>query len=101
MRGARLLAQAAVLLLVRVVVWLLVCTRGRPRVLGAAIGLGLLAKILLETPWGPTLRHGSGWDIAVAPLAHATGAVAGLVGGLVCGLWCALRPRPGRRQSAR
>jgi hypothetical protein len=83
-----------------VVVWLVVRTRGRPRMLGAAIGLGLLAKILLETPWGPTLRHGNGWDIAVAPLAHATGALAGLVCGLVGCLWCALLARPWRRQSA-
>jgi len=37
----------------------------------------LLTKVLSETPWGPVLRHPAGWDIAVAPLAHATGSVAG------------------------
>jgi rhomboid family GlyGly-CTERM serine protease len=79
-----------------VVVWLVGCTQGRSRLVGAAVGLGLLAKIALEAPWGPALRHGDGWDIAVAPLAHATGAVAGLVCGLVCGRL----PLPRGRQSA-
>ena len=53
--------------------------RGRQRALAAAIGLGLLVKIALEQPWGAPLRHPAGWDIAVAPLAHATGAAAGLL----------------------
>lgn len=44
-----------------------------------AIGAGLVLKILLEAPWGPALRHPQGWDIAVAPLAHASGALAGFI----------------------
>jgi rhomboid family GlyGly-CTERM serine protease len=44
---------------------------------GAAIGGALVAKVLSEAPWGAPLRHPAGWDIAVAPLAHATGLVAG------------------------
>ncbi len=51
--------------------------RGRRQALGAAILLGLLIKLGLEQPWGPALRSGGGWDIAIAPLAHATGAAAG------------------------
>jgi rhomboid family GlyGly-CTERM serine protease len=51
--------------------------QGRRQALGGAILLGLLIKLGLEQPWGPTLRTGGGWDIALAPLAHATGAVAG------------------------
>jgi len=31
-----------------------------------------------ETPWAAeALRHPAGWDIAVAPFAHASGLVAG------------------------
>jgi rhomboid family GlyGly-CTERM serine protease len=64
--------------------WLLVREAGRRRALGAAIALGLLIKIVLEEPWGPPLRApagllSGGWDIATAPLAHATGAAAGVV----------------------
>ena len=53
--------------------------QGRPRWIGAAVGLGLLVKVLLERPWAGPLAHPPGWDIAVAPLAHAGGALAGLV----------------------
>jgi rhomboid family GlyGly-CTERM serine protease len=50
----------------------------RQRVVAGAILAGLFIKVIGESPWGPPLRHPEGWDIAVAPLAHATGAVAGL-----------------------
>lgn len=64
--------------------WLVVQAGGRRRVLGGAIGAGLVVKLLLEAPWGPPLRPAQGllqggWDIATAPLAHATGAAAGLL----------------------
>ena len=36
-------------------------------------------KIALESPWGAPTRQVPGWDFAVAPLAHATGAASGLV----------------------
>lgn len=48
------------------------------RWVGGALLIGLCAKVLNESPWGPALRHPPGWDIAIAPLAHATGLVAGL-----------------------
>ena len=65
------------------VLWLLVQERGRRRAIGAMVGLGLAAKLWLEQPWGPVLRPAAGWDIALAPLAHATGAAAGLLCGAV------------------
>ncbi len=68
--------------------WLVVTQGGRRRAIGMAVAVGLGLKVLLEEPWGPPLRHGGGWDIATAPLAHATGALAGL---LCAGLALALR----------
>ena len=61
------------------VLWLLVLGRGRRRIVGALVGCGLVAKLLLEQPWGPVLQHSAAWDIALAPLAHSTGALAGLL----------------------
>lgn len=73
--------------------WLMVRRRGAPRAIGIAIAAGLLAKLLLEAPWGAPLRQVEGWDIAIAPLAHATGALAGLVCAAVALAW----PRRARR----
>jgi rhomboid family GlyGly-CTERM serine protease len=67
--------------------WLLVTQRGRRRAIGAAVFAGLLIKLALEQPWGPALRYGTEWDIAVAPLAHATGAAAGLLCGAATLAW--------------
>ncbi|WP_165349673.1 rhombosortase [Methylibium sp. Pch-M] len=47
------------------------------RRLGGAIVAVLAVKLLSETPWRGPLAHPEGWDIAVAPLAHSTGAIAG------------------------
>jgi rhomboid family GlyGly-CTERM serine protease len=63
---------------------------GRARAIGAAIAAGLVVKILLERPWAGPLAPSSAWDIAVAPLAHASGALAGATTALVA--W-ALRPK--------
>jgi hypothetical protein len=52
---------------------------GRQRLVGVAILVGLALKVVGEAPWGPALRRGGGWDIAIAPFAHASGTVAGLV----------------------
>lgn len=53
---------------------------GPRRLLGGAVLGGLLVKVALEEPWGAPLRPGgTGFDIATAPLAHATGTLAGLV----------------------
>lgn len=56
-------------------------SRGRraERRIAAVLGAGLLAKVLTEAPWGPEgLREVAGWDIAVVPWAHASGAAAGV-----------------------
>ncbi len=74
--------------------WLLARSCGRRRLIGAAIAGGLLVKIAAEAPWGPALRQGGGWDIAIAPLAHASGAAAGaLCAALLLGWPLALRRR--------
>jgi rhomboid family GlyGly-CTERM serine protease len=71
-----------------VLVHLLRDTRGRPRSIGAMVTLGVLMKLLLEEPWGAPLRQTPGWDIAIAPLAHATGTLAGALAALlVGGIW--------------
>ncbi len=67
------------------------------RVIGGAILAGLLLKLLLEQPWGAPLREGGGWDIAVVPLAHATGAAAGAG----CALLAGLAVRSAGRQAGR
>lgn len=76
-----------------VAVHLWVQATGRRRSIGLALALGLVTKVLLETPWSGAPRLTSSWDIAIAPLAHATGALAGLV---CAALLCARRRPPGR-----
>jgi rhomboid family GlyGly-CTERM serine protease len=53
------------------------CRDRRTRFVGVSLLIGTTVKVLTETPWGAPLRQTEGWDIAIAPLAHATGAVAG------------------------
>jgi rhomboid family GlyGly-CTERM serine protease len=60
--------------------------RGARRAIGAALAAGLLLKLLLEAPWLGPLRQVPGWDIAIAPLAHATGVTAGVLCALACGV---------------
>jgi len=59
---------------------------GQRRAIGAALAAGLLAKLLLEAPWQGPLRQVPGWDIAIAPAAHASGALAGWLCALACGV---------------
>lgn len=75
--------------------YLLLRARGGRRVVGALVALGLVIKLAGETPWGPALQHPEEWDIAVAPLAHATGAAAGLLCGAVA-LWLTRRQGAGK-----
>ena len=64
---------------------LLRAERGQRQFIGAALLAGLLTKLLLEAPWqGGPLRQLPGWDIAIAPLAHSTGALAGGLCALLC-----------------
>ena len=59
---------------------------GPRRWIGAAIATGLLAKVLLESPWQGPLRSVPGWDIPIATAAHASGALAGWLCALACGV---------------
>lgn len=63
------------------------------RLIGGLLLAGLAAKVIAEAPWSHAMLHHPGWDLPIAPLAHATGAVAGLACAVLC-----LR---GRRGSAR
>jgi hypothetical protein len=63
----------------------------RRRLIGGAILLGLVIKVLGEAPWGPVLQQRAGWDIAIAPFAHASGTCFGLLCALLA---LTLRSRP-------
>lgn len=83
---------------VAVAAWqLLRAERGLRQAIGAALAAGLLLKLGLEAPWQGPLRQVSGWDIAIAPLAHAMGAAAGLLCALACGVGGDADRRPGLR----
>ena len=60
------------------------------RWIGAALLGGLALKVLSEAPWGAPLRHPPGWDIAVAPAAHACGLVAGVLCAVAVEIACGL-----------
>lgn len=68
---------------------------GRERRVGALIAAGLTLKLVLEQPLGTPLRQVAGWDIAIAPLSHLSGALAGAVVGALLAL--AARSRSRRR----
>lgn len=51
----------------------------RARWIGVAIVLGTLAKVAMEAPWHLTPRASASLGIAVAPVAHACGIVAGIL----------------------
>jgi rhomboid family GlyGly-CTERM serine protease len=51
----------------------------RARLIGVLLGGGLIVKIVWEVPWGAATRVVDGWDFALAPAAHASGALAGLL----------------------
>jgi rhomboid family GlyGly-CTERM serine protease len=57
---------------------LLVRDQGRRRWIAGLLLAGLATKIVLEAPWLAPLRRVEGWDIAIAPMAHASGVVAGV-----------------------
>lgn len=57
----------------------------RARGIGALLVAGLIAKVLWEAPWGAATRAVEGWDFALAPAAHATGALAGWLAWVLVG----------------
>jgi rhomboid family GlyGly-CTERM serine protease len=68
------------------------------RWVGLALLAGLAGKVLLEAPWGAPLRYPAGIDIAVAPLAHASGLVCGLLSAVVARLATGIPRREARNQ---
>jgi rhomboid family GlyGly-CTERM serine protease len=60
-----------------VAIHLIVASHGTRRGVGIGVLAGVAIKVLSEAPWAEALRHPAGWDIAVAPFAHACGLVAG------------------------
>ena len=73
--------------------WLAIGSRGGRRLIGIATLVVLMIKVLGEQPWGPALRFPAGWDIAVAPFAHASGFVAGVLAALAAEAWHRRPPR--------
>lgn len=67
-------------------------TRRQRIVAGLTLAV-VAAKIVNEAPWAHVVIHPPGWDIAVAPLAHATGAVFGVVTMLLLQALAAMRTR--------
>ena len=61
-------------------------TRTQRRVAGATL-LIVLLKVLSEAPWAGPLSHPADWDIAVAPMAHASGLVAGVLTATAAQAW--------------
>jgi rhomboid family GlyGly-CTERM serine protease len=57
------------------------------RLVVAAVLVGLVAKIVSETPWRAPVQHLEGWDIGIAPMAHVTGVMAGTLCLLITRAW--------------
>ena len=70
--------------------------QGRRRAIGWAVLAGLGVKLALERPWAGPTQQVAGWDFAIAPLAHLTGAVAGLLCGAVAEAVASRRTAPRR-----
>lgn len=58
-------------------VWLVLGGQRTQRAIGWMMLAGQGTKLLLEQPWGAVLQSSRELDVAVAPLAHATGSIAG------------------------
>jgi hypothetical protein len=58
--------------------------------------VGQSLKLLVEEPWGAVIHPPTELDVAVAPLAHATGSVAGVL----CALLALYLTRQPARQDA-
>jgi rhomboid family GlyGly-CTERM serine protease len=73
-------------------VWLVLRGQGAQRTIGWMMLTGQSVKLLVEAPWGAAVHAPGELDVAVAPLAHAGGSIAGA---LCCALALALsRRRP-------
>jgi len=65
----------------------------RDRAVGLALLAGLALKLLIEAPWRPELRPDALLGIAVAPLAHGCGVLAGVLALGLVGLGHRVLPR--------
>ena len=70
-----------------VVICLLANGSRAQRIVALVVLGGYAAKLVGEAPWGPPLRQPPGWDISIAPIAHATGTVAGALCALIAIAW--------------
>ena len=77
-----------------VITWLLLTGTRAQRLVTLAVLAGFCGKLISEAPWGPALRHPDAWNIATAPIAHTTGAVAGALCAVV--VWATWRARAQR-----
>jgi hypothetical protein len=68
---------------------------GPRRLLGAMVLAGVALKLALEQPWLGAVQRVPGWDIAIAPGAHLSGAVAGALCALAAALWRRTRASDG------
>lgn len=66
------------------------------RWVGAAVAIGLLAKLAWERPWALPVQRVAGWDFPVVVAAHASGAAAGAACALLVLAGCR-RARPTMR----
>jgi hypothetical protein len=66
-------------------------TRGQRFVVGCVL-VGLIAKIITETPWRAPVQHLEGWDIGIAPIAHVTGVLSGTLCVLIAHAWSLRQP---------
>jgi rhomboid family GlyGly-CTERM serine protease len=57
--------------------WLVMRGDGAQRFIGWLMLIGQSIKLLVEEPWGVAIQAPSELDVAVAPLAHASGSIAG------------------------
>ena len=78
-----------------VTLWLIVRGNGGERAVGWLMLIGQAVKLLLEQPWGAALHAPQELDVAVAPLAHASGSLAGALLS-----WLALRLTSHRQPKA-
>ena len=76
-----------------VAVHLIATARGLRQAIGLALLAALSLKVAGETPWAAeVLRRPEGWDIAIAPFAHASGLAAGVIASAIAEAAARWRP---------
>ena len=72
--------------------WLVLRGQGGQRTIGWLMLVGQSVKLLVEQPWGAAIHPPTELDVAVAPLAHASGSIAGALCTALA-LWLTRAPR--------